>query len=473
MMRRICTCCVAVLGLLAFWSCSFKTAGGSSEETNTIAGILVDSNGSPVPNAVVQIQLSSVEATPSILSRSAVSDAVIYVILVQDGFWDTTDAQGRWSVTPVYQGAYTMIAKDSLGRRTIREIEFDDSVRVRDTLRVTKSLDLQLACRFGNARGSTVTIPGTAYAQSADSMGRVHFDSLPQGLFTLMLRSTDPFRYSDQRINIDLRLANVPNVWGPFVDDAFYDSTARAQMLQTVPTFVSDTLWFPLVYAYDVRAWWSFDFLQSVGQIHKFTDVRGRSGDGVVYGGSSAVGLVGNALHLVNGTQFGVIEDAGSVFDSLGAFSVEAWIQVDSLPDSENYQMNLVGQLGLSGALSQDLFSLAIVRDSNDTQAHFAFLLSDGQSGSLGIEDRVVAKEAVVPGVWTYVMASWDNETLCIFVDGKKSLCQGLGERVFAISGEPIYFGKEDLSVVMDEIRIIGINLREADARYRWLRRFP
>jgi len=464
------TCCI--LGLLVLSGCPTKTAGGSSEETNTIAGVLVDGSGKPVANALVSIQMSTSEATPTVLAKASVS-SVVYVSLYDEVLMDTTDGQGRWSVKPTYQGAYTILAKDSTGRLMIREVDFDDSVRVQDTMQQSRSLDLNLACRFGSPRGSVVAIPGTPYAQAADSLGHVHFDSLPQGRYTIMLRSADPFRYADQRMNIDLRSSEVPSLWGPFQADAFFDSTARSQALQATPSFGLDTIWFPLVYAYEVRAWWNFDALQPVGQILKFVDARGRSGDGVVYSGTSDSGIVNTALHLQNASQFGVVEDAGSTFDSLGPFSVEAWVKIQQLPDSAGYQMNLVGKLGLAGDLSGDLFSLAVVRDSTDSLAHFAFLLSDGQSGALDSADRVKSSATVALGTWTYVMASWDGISACLYVDGVQAGCGDLGVRNFATTTVPVYFGKENMDLVLDEVRIIGINLGVADARYRWLRRFP
>jgi len=457
--------------LLALVACSSKpVAGGTSEETNTIAGVLVRANGTPVVGAWVEVRSANAITQSTTLAKKLTAN-VNDVVNVSDVLRDTTDNQGHWSVKPSSLGSYVLLAGDTSGLLAMRSVIWMDSVRTRDTLRAGVSFSTQVSCRTGSAIGSLVSIPGTHFSAKVDSLGRVSFPNLPQGVLSLMVQSPDPYRYADAVWSLNLK-DSVKVLRGPFTNLRGLDSASRWIAKSSVDVARVELLEMPMGYEYQVCAWWSFDSWIMEGNVQLFQDSRGRSGDGVVYGAGLVDGVVGKALSLENGSQFAVVEDPGTVFQTLGKFSVEAWVNLRSLPDTAGYQMNLVGQIGFAGDQSKDLFSLAVVRDSLGAQPAFAFLLSNGNSGALDTSERVVALEPVSLNQWTYVLATWDSTQACVFVNGVRSNCRVLGAKTFVPSPEAIYFGKENFSVILDEVRIIGFNLDAADANFRWLRRF-
>lgn|GEM_PF-7123163 len=456
---------VANLALMAC-SGSASHAGGSSEETNALAGILVDSVGLPVANAWVEVRPASDDPVTVALRKPIAS--VDEIFLVASVWRDTTDKEGRWAVQPGFSGSFTVVAGAANGFRSIHSVVFLDSLQILDTIWPASPLVFKLDLPEGALGGNEVTLPGTRYSAISDSLGMVRFDSLPQGHFDMIMHPKLQARLAKSY----WRVAHVgtSKVWGPFSVQGISDSTwAQASVHDGA---ILDTLHCPYLYEYGVRSWWTFDDLQPAQPLQDFLDTRGHSASGILYGGTPVVGVNGFALSLENSAQFGVIETTGSTFDSLQAFSVELWVRVRALPDLELYQMNLVGQLGVGDALSEDLFSLALVRDSVGAQPHFAFLLSDGNSGALSDSGKVISNSAVDVGEWIYLAATWDGKRSCIYVNDDAPVCRELSISALLKSPEPMYFGKENLHVDLDDVRVIGICLNESDVRYRWLKRF-
>ena len=456
------TCC---LGLL-FLSCDGNHYTGTDEQTNTIAGIVRDSLGNALAGVAVEVRTSN--SVPAIASLVRVQSSTITVTVVENILTDTTDSQGQWSVFTQDSGAFTVVMTAPDGRTAIHQVNLDDSVHLSDTVYAPLSLSLDLATRWGAANTDLVLL-GTRFRETSDSLGHLEFTGLPRGTYTAQLFSPDEQRYAETRWRLYLDDASA--TWqGPFYADDDLDSLKMEGSTEILAASDKDTLALPLIYSYDVRAWWEFDELQQDENLLTFYDSRGITGTGVAYNASLITGVWDSAISLDGSSQFGVVEDVGTAFDSLQNFSVEAWVLLDSLPSATSYQYNLVGQLGF-GTSSADLFSLALAKDSG-SDAHFAFLLSDGQS-TLDTSRRVMATQNAEAGEWIYLAATWDGTQACLYVDGELTSCRELTIDSLYASTEAIYFGKEDLGFALDETRIIGINLDQTDVQYRWLRRFP
>lgn len=460
---------IAVLSM-GFWvSCSKdQTAGGSSEETNAIAGVVVDGSGKPVANAWVEIR-STAEQYQSTTVKKA-SAATLQLAATSESYRDTTDSLGRWDVDVSRKGLYTVLSGDAKGRMSLRNVDLQGDVVVRDTLLPSVSFQTTITCRWGLSQGLLAVIPGTMFHAYADSFGVVQFDSLPQGEVNVKIISPDVYRYEDIQVSLQLDAKGVSKLWGPYNGSDVLDSAMRMAVQSEVNQLTPDVISLPLRYDYGVRGWWAFDQLKKDGSFQFFLDSKGRSGDGVVYGGSLVDGQFNSALHLNGSGQFGVIESVGSVFDSMGTFSLEVWFKLNAEPSGSAYLRNLVGQMGISGADSNDLFSLALVKNGDD-KIHVGFLLSDGISGVLDSAKMVRSNASVVVGEWNYVLATWDGMQTCISVNAQAFVCREQEIEKLQPSALPLYFGKEDLDVVLDEIRIVDVNMDQNDARYRWLRR--
>lgn len=460
---------LACLSLALFLSCGpGPSAGGSSEETNAIAGIVVDGQGKPVANAWVEVRPSQEYYQPSVVMKT--QGRSLPVSLSPTVLRDTTDSEGRWLLQTGKPGSFTVLAGDSKGRLLLRKVSLEDKLQLVDTLHAAVSFQTKVNSRWSLPQGILAVVPGTLFHSSTDSAGMLRFDSLPQGTYDLLVKSGDTFRYADIQVTLALRQNQAAQMWGPYDSDAVLDSSSRASLMTNAAAFAEDSVVLPLRYEYGVRAWWEMERLKADGGFQFFTDSRARAEQGVVYGGTVVPGIFGKGLHFDGESQFGVIESAGTVFDSLEAFSIELWFKLDSLPSGESFQRNLFGQLAMSGDSSSDLFSIALVKGPAQNLA-VGFLLSDGHSGALSVENRVVSKVAIKANAWNYVLATWDGGQACVFVNASSASCRELALTDFVKSKEPLYFGKENLPVVLDEIRIVDINMDGNDARYRWLRR--
>lgn len=457
------------LVLLWLVSCGPQTAGGTSEETNAIAGVILDESGLPMSKVAVTVRSNIAMATASNLQKS---NTTVEITLWSEQVWtDTTDAKGQYRIQPGVAGDYVVLAKDAHGNLSMRQVQLaNDLVKVHDTLHPAYALKAQLQARFGTARGSKVYLMGTDRMAEADSAGFFTLDSIPQGEMMLQVQSSDPYRYAETRYVVSVTKAS-QSVYGPFM--SFYlpetlATTATAFTLKNAQEGV--VLELPLVYAYEVRAWWAFDALSFDGSTAQFVDSRGRSGNGLAYNSQLSLGIQGKAVKFTGASSFAVIEDPGSVFEEMTEFSTEAWVRIDELPDSVGYQMNLYGKLGWNGV--NDMFSMAVDRSRNDSAAHWAFLVATGSEGILDSNGKVLSTESVVLNEWTHLMATWNGTEACVYVNGKRSACRTLEATPVGWAQTPMVFGKEDLTFVLDEVRLIGAKLEEADARYRWLRRF-
>jgi hypothetical protein len=464
-MKSILTAWLLSAALLFFVACPGPRVAGTDEQTNAIAGIVRDSLGNPVPKALVEVRLTNTEPASVALRRAVLTfDDRIYL--------DTTDQDGRWSIQPPANESYSILIESPDHRMSLRTVDFADSLRLIDTVLSSQPWALALSCHTGVAQGAKVSLLGTHLQAESDSLGRVSFAHLPQGTYPVLMRSPDPLRFADTKWILQMGPSGEAMHWGPFHSEADLDSAVKVNATNVEFGSTATAIRLPLVYEYEVRSWWAFDDLRASGLLLQFNDLRARTGAGLVYGGSATKGMWGNALSLADGSQFGVIESMGSAFDSLASFSVEAWVKVRVLPDTGTYQLNLVGQLGFDSTLAQDLFSLAVVGSAGQNPS-FAFLLSDGKSGALDTSDRVVSKQNVAIGCWAYLAATWDGAQACLYVNGELGGCRALAIKAFAPSPEVIYFGKEDFSFVIDEVRIEGVPLDQADVTYRWWRRFP
>lgn len=443
-------------------------AGGSSEETNAIAGILVDSKGKAIANAWVEVRPTTDQYQPTVVMKTNVG--ALRMAAATMSYRDTTDASGRWSIQSDIPGEYTILAGDSTGRKILRKVYLQKDMEIQDTLLPSVSFKTTISCRWSLPQGVLAVIPGTMLHASADSAGTIRFDSLPQGDLDMKVLSGDAFRYEDIQVVLRLDPAQETRIWGPYSSNEMLDSANRTIVQSKATELPLDTLTLPLRYDYGVRGWWNLDQMLEKDGFQFFQDSKSRAEQGVIYGGSLETGVFNKGLHLNGALEFGVVESAGSVFDSVGAFSVELWFNLQSIPEGESYQRNLFGQMGFAGEESADVFSIALVKDAEQKPV-VGFLLSDGVTGTLDSTALVRSNVAIDTSKWNYVVATWDGSKACLMVNAEAMVCKQLFIEQISKSTESLYFGKEDLNVILDEIRIIDINMDQNDARYRWLRR--
>ena len=418
------TILAALLFVALVWvGCSDnEVAGGVSEETNTIAGVLVDRKGSPVVSAKVYCQ--SVEVDTLISS-------------------DETDSMGKFSLAVKRYGSYGISASvDSQAFYEVVEFKGKDvdlkSVALKETVDFKGRVMLR---DDSTAAGIMVRVPGSPWTAQTDSLGFYKLKGLPVGMTNLQVVPTDLTRFVtvEHEVNIGA-LAGASGV---------------------------DSVMVPLSMEYGLRSWWAFNVIGKEGAVDFVKDSRSWTAGIKLYGHPEYGG--NGAVHFKGASQFGVVEDDRGILDGVTGFAIEVVLQVDKvLDDSASYRKNLVGKLGFGSAEDKDVFSLAVVKGMcGAKKTSFAFFLADGSGDSLSCKNAVVSKNALEFGKLYYLMATWNGKKVSLYENGKKVGETDVSFEKISASEESIFVGKESLEFSLEDLRISTEPLNDADAENR------
>lgn len=455
---------------LHFVACTTEVANGVSEETNTVAGILVDGSGKAVAGVPV-------------CARHYMFDTISVV--------DTTDSEGKFGLAISRQGQYGLSAsKDEFAY--YGTVNFDGSeVNVTATLEKTGKVEGKINLRQDTSTaGIRVYIPGSPWDTETDEKGSFKLENVPVGIVPLLAKSPDPIHFVDAVYVVSVGRKSTsfrgPIPTGMF--EYFAKSTAEEEdpakepdsaaentitpvddIVNTVDAVGAAKLQFPLSPEYGLRSWWPMDYLADAGKgTKKVSDARGGTDGILLYGVDSLEdGPTEKALALYGGDQFGVIESDKSVLDSAKALTLEAWIHVEK-PNSKNYRMNLIGKLGFGSNEDADVFSLALVQGECDRKnVSLGFFIADGSSNSLECEDAAFVDYTLFDE-WVYVTVVWDGNTSALYLNGVKAAEKAVSVTQIGISTEPIFFGKEEVNLKLDDVRLSTSAIGESDVLYRY-----
>ncbi len=407
--------CLLEWGIL---SCSAEVAGGSSEETNSIAGILQMPGGSAAAHVAVEARLTT-------------NGKFLYT--------DTTDERGEFSIAVRSSGTYGVSAStDSFAFYDTVSV-FGKSVTCNGSLAATDSIRGRIFLRKGiPAENATVELSGSPWKTVADSDGSFVLRGVPRSRFALAVTSPEP----TFALGVSI----------PFSPEEFAIESVRRDVF------------LPLSPDYSVAGFWTFDFA-SDGYT---ADTKGLSGKAKLFGNASLDSGLSEtkALRLESAADFAVVEEDRGVLDNATELSVEAWVKFSRLDTGKASIENIFGKLGFSDSA---VFSLAVVNDTCGAEgAAFAFFLSQGSGDSLRCETAAISKVGISEG-WNYLTASWDGDSTKIFVNGILSgAAESPIESLVGENGIPLYFGKGNLSLILDDVRISTVALEDVDAEYRY-----
>ena len=423
MMNRIYMFLLAlpVFALVLWVGCSNdEVAGGVSEETNTIAGVLVDKKGSPVVSAMVYCKSVDVDTLESS---------------------DETNSKGEFSLPVKRSGSYGISATvDSQAFYEVVEFKGKDvnlkSVALKETVDFKGRVVLR---EDSSAAGIVVRIPGSSWVAKTDSLGFYKLEGLPVGKADLQVVPTDLTRFVrvEHEVNVGV-LAGANGV---------------------------DSVMVPLSMEYGLRSWWNFAGVSSEGPVDFVKDSRSWTAGMKLYGNPE----FGAAVHFKGASQFGVVEDDRGILDGVSAFAVEAVLQIDKvLDDSASFRRNLVGKLGFGSDEDRPVFSLAVVKGMCGAQkTSFAFFMADGSGDSLSCKNAVVSKNALDFSKRYYLMATWNGKKVSLYENGKKVGETDVSFEKISASEESIFVGKESLEFSLEDLRISVEPLNDADAENR------
>lgn len=441
-----------------FAACSAEVAGGTSEETNTIAGVLTNRSGKALSGVVVAARLADATA----------SDTSVYA--------DTTDSEGRFALKPDTYGEYGVsAATDSSAFYALTEY-VGKPVALSGRLYATSSIAGIIYLRPDSvAAGAVVRIPGTAWRTVADSNGAFTLKVVPGGEYFVSVISPSPSYVMSSYYKVSVPVDSGVTASG---DSSSADTTLMASgpvsgnfAADVAVKYMQAAFWvLPLSTDYAVKGYWTMDYLTSTASASTFNDVRGFTGIATLYGGSLATGRngAGYALSLSGADEFAVIENDNGVLDSATALTVEAWVNVKDLMDSGSvYEKNIFGKLGFSDT---SVFSLAVIKGKcGAAKPSFAFFLSGGTGDSLSCASAAVDSVPVSTGEWINLVAVWNGSVIRLYRNGELAASAETSvSRLSAKSSVSVYFGKENLSVLLDDVRWSTTALTGDDVFYRY-----
>ena len=409
-----------VLALVLWVGCSNnEVAGGVSEETNTIAGVLVDKKGSPVVSAMVYCKSVDVDTLESS---------------------DETNSKGEFSLPVKRSGSYGISATvDSQAFYEVVEFKGKDvdlkSVSLKETVDFKGRVVLR---EDSSAAGIVVRVPGSSWVAKTDSLGFYKLESLPVGKANLQVIPTDLTRFVKVEHEVEVGLLAAGAI---------------------------DSLMVPLSAEYGLRSWWNFAGVGKEGPVDFVKDSRSWTAGMKLYGNPE----FNAAVHFKGANQFGVVEDDKGILDNLNAFAVEAVLQVDKVLDTAaTYRKNLVGKLGFGSEEDRPVFSMAVVKGMcGAKKTSFAFFMADGSGDSLSCKTAAVSKNALDFGKRYYLMATWNGKKVSLYENGKKVGETEVSFDKISESEESIFVGKESLEFSLEDLRISVEPLNDADAESR------
>jgi len=452
---------VAFFGLCAAFlaACGDTTsvAGGSSEETNAIVGIVVDENGSSVAGARVSLYDSDYIPAAGALSKSG---TITLVPLGPVRTFTMADSNGEWKISNIPGGRYRLETKSDQGHKSTKMLDVPDYGLVEagaTMVRPVGALQGLVSMAGEAASGVKVIVPGSDYSAISDEHGYFRIDELPRDSMTLMFQASDPRVYSNFSLSvlptIDMQNAFEPNVTEGW-DGNYTDQYAGDMLLINIP-MIQDSI---------LISYWNWDSLSA----DEFIDQNGVVPNGVLYGGTLEESPWQKALKLSGANDFGVVELQPLNLQSLPQYSLSAFLFVDPESIVDSMHLNLLGQLGFND--EQDVFSLALIRNMcgyTELQAGF-FLGSVGNTARFTCDDLHTSTDAgLTAGEWTHIAVTYQaGETLSMYVNGELVLRDSIAMSDSAlVDSLPWYFGKSNFHGKLDEVKIFSQALSDADIR--------
>lgn len=442
----------AVVSTSTFFACSesdnpsSNMAGGVSEEENTIAGVLVDVSGKPARGTVVQAR---------------------YVTVDSLNFVDTTDQNGKFAFPLKRLGKYGISAQlDS--QAVFETVEFDGKSQ-EVSLELKKSHDFKGRVAFDSGlkqKFVNVSLPGSAWKVKTDEEGSFELSGMPEGTYSIKVESPDRLRYDNAIFILDVESSRFVGPLPESMADA--DSLLGGKL--ALDGEGDRAMQLPANVDYNLISWWPMDVMESSDGNSVMRDVHGGSETILVYGDAKLVdGAYGKAFALNSADQFGVIESDNGILDSLSEMTLEVTLMVDSLDREGVYRKNMIGKLGFGSAGDKDVFSLAAINGECGAESpRLAFFLADGSGDSLSCDNAVVAKAPIELGHWTRVVVVWSRDSLRLYQNANLDASAKVSVQTLGKSDEPIFFGKEDINLKLDDVRLGENAITSDDVLYRY-----
>lgn len=457
---------LVVLAVYVLVACSPETtANGVSEETNALAGILVNEKGEPQANVRVFARHA----------RANIADLV-----------DTTDSDGNFEIPLVRLGTYGLSA--TKGKLAMyKMVNFQGAnLKVEAELVSTTDVSGKIYLRDDTvAADVNVSIPGSPWDTRTSSSGKFSFQKVPKGVYPVIAKSPDPIRFKDVFYMAEFQDGE-SNFSGPYptdmMDVVMAKATADTLLVNSVDGIdtgafaladigSSSNLVFPLSPEYSLLCRWPMDYRTKDPSGWVTSDARGRA-DAILFRNDSVQfteGVLHNAVVLNGANQYGIVENDGNALDSAVGMTLESWVSIAKWPKDKSYRKNIVGKLAFGGNNDQNVFSLSLVKGECGAETpSIAFFIAGGEEGDSLSCENVVMSDKIDTDEWMAITAVWNGETLALYINGLRVETAETSVKLINPSAEPIIFGKEDLNLKLDDVRLSNKAINDIDVLYRY-----
>ncbi|MCF0224730.1 MAG: hypothetical protein HUK20_10710 [Fibrobacter sp.] len=451
---------VAIGFVCSLVSCSSDNgvAGGVSEETNTVAvsGQLLDTDGAPVAYARV-------------VAKHATIDSISYA--------DSTDKEGFFALPIVEQGVYGISAtkvqeKDTLSLYQTIKYEGEKQeiqANLKPSYRFEGNFEFD---KDGSVDKVVVSLPGSDWKTETDANGHFVLEAIPEGVYPVTAVSPDPSRYMSGIYILSVS-KDKKTIVGPIPSNRPTDRKKYEDKLAHPDE--NRTVRLPTSYENGLVGYWTMDMLQKTNNpsLNVTFDVTGNSDPIILHGiDEMRPGKYEKALYLDNANTFGVVERDRGVLDSATEMTLELNMKMVNLGERESYRKNIIGKYGLGIPEQQDVFSFAVIsNECGVVEPRLAFFIADGSGDSLSCDNVVISKTPIEMDKWIYYAIVWDGGKLSLYKNGNLDGSVDVSVEVLQPSPVPIFFGKDDVKVFLDDVRLSTKAIAPSDALYRSFRK--
>ncbi|GEM_PF-5084573 len=422
-MRKLLFVTLAFLGILLLACGEVKVAGGVSEETNTIAGVLENPNGDRLANVAV-------------FARRVFVDSVIHV--------DTTTAKGHFSFE-LENGEYAISAK----QKDLAYYEVVAAEKDMDIKAVALPLDtFDFVVKYSDgslAKDAVVSVPGSEISTVADTNGKLRI-ALPHADVLIYVRSGSK-NFEDAYFKVvDGKVA------GPYATP----KSLLELLERDDKALESDTLVLPKKTS--EFATWNMSTVQ----------------DGKVLSNGKTLYVYGSPLvkndemHFTSASEFAVLESDDGAFDGAESFSATLKLNIVEMPSDSTYRKNILGKVGFGTANDESAFSIALIKGECGVQRPMLAVFVADSNSDFAVDCGNVALANVNANEDMLIAVSFDKGNLNIYKNGMVIGRAKTGVSKLRNSKESIYLGKETISMKVSSVSLSLDGLNESEAFFEY-----
>lgn len=433
-----------------------ETAGGVSEETNSVSGVLVAADGNFARNVVIHAR------------HSAKSDQL---------FVDTTDENGAFGFSIKEYGEY-VLSSHKAGQAIYETFVYTGSdLKMSSKMTTVKTIQGNLVLDgVSSPEDAKVGIPGTDWVSSVKPTGYFVLSNLPLGTYNLTVSSPDRERFDDAEYTLVLE---GDSYWlnGPLPRGIVHSEPVDVSVNSKGVSYngVSEITLPMIDVDYKIQYVWTMDSVLALpsdsGTGYYLLDDMGHETETVfLYEPEFTEGVDGKAIRFV-ASDYAAVDTSGFLdVDSLTELSIEGFFKFNN-PEAfavGEFQKNILSKRG--DDYIEEMIGVSLISGKcGAVEPRLAFYSVNVNNPTCGY--MAVSQRAVPAGEWIYVVLTWRRGIAKIYQNGVLTGRIDTGLRWMENISKPLYIGGDGLDFEMDDVRFGFKEISSAEVLYRYYKR--